>query len=212
MDFLKLLFEKWTIPKQIKTDNGEPFGVPSRDSVPIMSIWLAGWGITPILNRPRRPQDNAVVERNQGTSSRWAEAYECHTVEELQINLDKASRDQVNLYPVTRLKNQTRAVAFKCFWDNPRPYSMAIFDAQKSNDFLGMAKVQRKVNGGGGVFLYGKELWLGRKHKKEIVSAQFDPIQIGWTVKDKNGIDLKHIPDSRFSYQEDCTLILQRTS
>jgi transposase InsO family protein len=67
------LFTKWGLPKAFRTDNGMPFGLPSRDSIPIMSLWLKGWGIHPILNRPKHPQDNAKVERAQGTSSRWAE-------------------------------------------------------------------------------------------------------------------------------------------
>ena len=55
------LFREWGIPQALRSDNGEPFGVPSRDVVPFMSLWLAAWGIRPILNRPRRPTDNPNV-------------------------------------------------------------------------------------------------------------------------------------------------------
>ena len=86
--FLLQMFKKWGFPKAIKTDNGAPFGLPSRDAIPIMSLWLTAWGIKPLLNRPKRPQDNGTVERAQGTSSRWAEIKKATDVKDLQQRLD----------------------------------------------------------------------------------------------------------------------------
>ncbi|MEZ4991386.1 MAG: hypothetical protein R2824_13270 [Saprospiraceae bacterium] len=85
------IFKQWGLPKAIRTDNGAPFGVPSRDVVPVMSLWLIAWGIQPILNRPRRPEQNAHVESNQGTSQRWAEVKQCQNLQQMQLRLDEAA-------------------------------------------------------------------------------------------------------------------------
>src|SRR5882672_9423518 len=93
------IFHKWGLPKVIKTDNGSPFGVPTRDVVPVMSLWLKGWGIHPVLNRPRRPQDNAKVERMQGTSCRWAEVDKASNAKDLQDRLNRVIIDSLEKYP-----------------------------------------------------------------------------------------------------------------
>jgi len=114
------LFRQWGMPKAVRNDNGEPFGVPTRDVVPIMSLWLAAWGIRPILNRPRRPTDNANVENNQGTSARWAETYRCASAGQMQERLDEAARCQRETYKVTRLGKVTRKELFSELYENPR--------------------------------------------------------------------------------------------
>ena len=42
---------------------------------PGLELWLAGLGVEVRANPPRRPQDNGVVERSQGTGKRWAEPH-----------------------------------------------------------------------------------------------------------------------------------------
>lgn len=193
------LFGQWGMPLAIRTDNGDPFGVPTRDVIPIMSLWLLAWGITPILNRPRRPQDNAKVESNQGTVSRWAEVYECQTLEQMQERLDDACALQRDRYPVKRIGKASRSDVFGDLYTIVRPFELAIFDEQKAFHYLAQAVYPRKVSSGGSTDIYRKSFQVGAAHKGKTVFVKFDPDNIGWLFFDQHGNLLKMIPDPRFS-------------
>ena len=79
---LRLAFGRWGRPERIRVDNGAPWG-SSGDLPTDLALWLIGLGIEMIWNTPRRPQENGVVERSQGTAKRWAEPRACATAEEL---------------------------------------------------------------------------------------------------------------------------------
>lgn len=193
------LFREWGMPKAVRSDNGEPFGVPTRDVVPIMSLWLAAWGIRPILNRPRRPTDNANVENNQGTSARWAEAYGCAGAGQMQQRLDEAARCQREAYKVTRLGKVTRKELFPELYENPRKFDEALFDEKRAYALLSQAVYPRKVSSAGTVAIYSKNFSVGLKHKGTVLFCKFSPKDIAWLCLDKDQHILKTIPDERFS-------------
>ena len=193
------MFKKWGLPKAIKTDNGDPFGVPTRDVIPIMSLWLTGWGITPILNRPRHPQDNAQVERAQGTSSRWAEIEKATDAQDLQRRLDIIIAEQRDKYPVKRLKFATRTKVFPELYDNKRLLADKTFDIQDVYTFLSSKILQRKVSSTGIIALYSKHLQVHQKFKGQFVFLKFNGQKIGWEVVNNKNEFLKFIPDERFS-------------
>lgn len=193
------LFRQWGLPLAIRTDNGEPFGVPTRDVIPIMSLWLAAWGVAPILNRPRRPQDNAKVESNQGTASRWAEVYKCQGLEQMQAHLDEVCALQRDHFPVKRIGKATRGEVFKELYTVARPFEQAVFDEQKAYCYLAQAVYPRKVSACGTVSIYDKPFQAGAQHKGKTVFVKFDPASVGWLVLDTQGTLLKTIPDPRFS-------------
>ena len=193
------LFKKWGRPQSIKTDNGDPFGVPTRDVIPVMSLWLIGWGITPILNRPRHPQDNAKVERAQGTSSRWAEIEKATNAEDLQERLDIIIAEQRDKYPVKRLKSATRAKVFPEIYDNKRLFDDKTFDIQATYAFLSSKILQRKVSSTGIIALYSKHLQVHQKFKGQYLFLKFNAQKIGWDVVNCNNDFLKFIPDERFA-------------
>ena len=197
--FLLELFTKWGLPKAFRTDNGMPFGLPSRDAIPIMSLWLKGWGINPILNRPKHPQDNAQVERAQGTSSRWAEVHKAADIVDLQRKLDLIIQEQRDKYPVKRLKNAYRTQVFSNLYDVMRPFDDQKFDIKAVYDFLGSKTLQRKVAVCGNVSIYGKALYIASKLKGALVFCKFDPIKHQWIIYNSNKEVLKSLPDNRFS-------------
>ena len=193
------IFGKWGLPKVIKTDNGAPFGVPSRDVIPLMSLWLKGWKIHPVLNRPSRPQDNPKVERAQGTSSRWAEIHKAGDAQDLQNRLDLIIKEHLDKYPVKRLGGVTRRKLFPALYDNPRKIDLDQFDISEAYTFLALKTLQRKVALSGTVALYGKTFQVHAKFKRQFVSIKFNPAQTAWDVFDQNGILIKSIEDTRFS-------------
>jgi len=192
-------FKQWGLPKAIRTDNGEPFGVPSRDAVPILSLWLVAWGIQPILNRPRRPQDNSKVERNQGTVGCWAEVDNCPNVETLQARLDETADFQRNYYRVRKIGNTPRTELFKDLLQIKRPFIESAFDETKAYEFLAQSVYIRKVSSGGTISIHSKHFQAGFKHRQQFVIVKFDPTTTAWNVLDMNQTIIKTIPDERFS-------------
>lgn len=192
-------FQKWGLPKAIRTDNGEPFGVPSRDAVPILSLWLLAWGVQPILNRPRKPQDNSKVERNQGTAGSWAEVYNCPNIDTLQVRLDEAADFQRNHYRVRKIGNVPRTALFKEILQIKRPFEEATFDEKKAYEFLAKVIYPRKVSSGGTICIHSKHFQAGFQYRGQIVFAKFDPSCIAWIVLGANQQIIKTIPDQRFS-------------
>lgn len=192
-------FQTWGLPKAIRTDNGNPFGVPTRDAVPILSLWLLAWGIQPILNRPRRPQDNAKVERNQGTAARWAEVDNCPDVQTLQSRLHEAAEMQRHHYRVRKIGNVARSTLFKDLLQIKRPFVQTEFDEKKAYEYLAKAIYPRRVSSAGAICIHSKPFQAGYQHRGKVVFVKFDPAHIAWTVLDENQHILKIIPDPRFS-------------
>lgn len=196
---LLLVFHKWGLPKVIKSDNGAPFGIPSRDVVPVMSLWLKGWNVQPVLNRPRRPQDNAKVERTQGTSSRWAEISKASDAQDLQNRLNGIIKEHLDKYPVKRLGFITRSSVFPDLYTKQRRLDESQFDINTVYAFLSDKPLQRKVAISGSMALYGKVFQVHVRFKRQFVALKFNPHKIGWEVFEQNGTLIKFIPDQRFS-------------
>ena len=95
---LRLVFHRWGRPWRLRLDNGIPWGamvdLPSE-----LTLWLLGLDIGMTFNPPRRPQNNGVIERSQGTGKRWAEPGACANAEELQRRLKDMDVIQREEYP-----------------------------------------------------------------------------------------------------------------
>jgi transposase InsO family protein len=199
----------WALPRAIRTDNGEPFGVTTRDVVPIMSLWLKAYGVDHILNRPRQPQHNAKVERAQGTTSRWAEVHKCANIAQLQQWLTEACSIQREKYPVTRLGNVSRAERYKSLFDKKRPFEKAVFDERKAYDYLAKAVMPRKVSSSGNITIYSKVFSVEQKNKGKVMMVKFDPDDVQWFVFYQSSDLCKTLPDVRFSKENLFSLTCQ---
>lgn len=199
------------MPKAIRTDNGLPFGVPCRDVVSMMSLWLKAWGIIPVLNRPRRPTDNPKVERAQGTTSRWAEVGKCANLTVLQQQLDEACLIQREKYPVLRLGKVTRAELFQSLEAKTRPFSQATFDEAKAYEHLSKLVMPRKVAENGMIVIYDKTFSVGAEHKRKTVFVKAKPDMPQWTVLDEKANIIKVLADPRFEREQLFNLTCQRT-
>lgn len=96
---LRAAFERRGLPRQLRVDNGKPWGSRS-DLPPVLALWLIGLGVAVNWNDPCCPQQNGVVERSQGTAKRWAEPHACRDPAELQVRLDADDLLQRERYPV----------------------------------------------------------------------------------------------------------------
>lgn len=191
-------FKQWGMPLAIRTDNGSPLGAPSRAVIPIMSLWLAAWGVRHILNRPRIPTDNPNVENNQATSARWAEIHTCKDLDQVEEKLEEAGHFQRDHFKVSRLGKVTRKALYERLYNNPRPFHKVKFEVNKAYQLLAQAIYPRKVSKNGNVSIYRKTFSVGAPNRGLTVLICFDPQQIAWVCKDQNKQVLKVLPDPRF--------------
>lgn len=203
----------WGKPQSVRLDNGRPLGDPQRKSFPTLGLWLTALGIEVIYNRPRRPTDNASVERMQQTTKNWAEIGQAENLEDLRTKLDWASSIQREKYKVSRLSNQTRKEAFPQLWNNTNSYSQDDFDANRAFQHLTNYLFARVVSKNGVISLYGNSYSIGKKMMNSDVSVRFDSENKLWLVFDKTGTLIKELKARNFTENHLWNLTLcQRTS
>src|SRR5262249_50752567 len=119
---LREAFTRWGVPRRLRVDKGTRWG-SWNDLPPALALWLIGLGIDVVWNDPRRPQQNGVVERSQGTGKRWAEPHTCSSVAELQRRLDEDDALQRERYPLPA--GGSRWEVFAGLTHSGRPYAAA---------------------------------------------------------------------------------------
>lgn len=176
------IFERRNKPGSFRVDNGEPFGTPCNDTPPPLALWLIGYDVDVIWNKPRCPQMNGVVEHLQDTSSRWAEVNTCPSCEVLQHRLDEQARVQRSVFPVTRLKNQTRLQAFPLLEKSERTWNPADFDPQRVYDFLAKKIFPRKISISGQIRHFGQRIYVHTALKGLVVHIKLDIKTMEWVI------------------------------
>lgn len=179
---LEEVFERRNKPGAVRVDNGEPFGSPSTDTAPPLSLWLIAHDIDVIWNKPRCPRMNGVVERMQDTSCRWAEIYRCGSYEELQQRLDREAVVQRRHFPVTRLKNKTRLEAFPDLEKSGRLWEPRAFCPNRVYEFLSKRTFTRKVSSNGQIQHAGQRIGGLSKFKCFYVQVKFNPHDLHWEI------------------------------
>lgn len=207
-DTLICIFKKWGKPKAIRVDNGEPFGSSDPSTTTELALWLIGYGIHVIWNKPGCPQQNGKVERNQSTSKRWSEILTCTNFEMGQKRLDEAARVQRDDFPVSRLKNKTRKDVFEQLYHILRPWKDQDFDPNRVYSFLKTKKYVRKVSSNKQITHFGHQPHIGTSYKGQYVSLRLETIEqnqeqsiLNWLVYDAAGKFIKKIDASYLSKQ-----------
>jgi hypothetical protein len=192
---LRRAFGRWGRPERFRVDNGTPWG-SSGDLPPELALWLIGLGVGVTWNPPRRPQDNGVVERSQGTAKRWAEPGTCAGAAELQRRLEEMDGIQRQEYP--SLRGRSRLEAFPQLSHSGRAYSPAWERAHWSLEaaaaHLAGYAVPRRVDKSGMVSLYNRNHYVGVLHRGGTVYAMFDPESKEWVFADERGQQLRCRP------------------
>jgi hypothetical protein len=179
----------------LRVDNGAPWG--TRGDLPTdLELWLLGVEVGVAPNPPRRPQDNGVVERSQGTGKRWGEPWTCASPEELQERFDALDEIQRREYP--SIAGRSRWEAFPGLVHSGRAYTPAWEEehwelARVAAALAGYA-VRRRVDASGTISLYNRRHYIGSIHKKKDVYAMFDPERYEWVVADDEGRQLSRQP------------------
>jgi hypothetical protein len=190
--FLRRAFRRWGRPLRIRVDNGVPWG-SSGDLPTDLALWLLGLGVETVLNPPRTPQNNGVVERSQGTGKRWAEPWTCATAEELEQRLRIADHIQREEYP--SISGSSRAAAYPDLHHSGRDYSRAWerthWSLERVLAHLADYAVRRKVDKGGTVSLYNKHHYAGKIHASKIIYVTIDPLRQQWIFTDDNDNQLR---------------------
>jgi hypothetical protein len=197
---LRRAFARWGRPERFRVDNGVPWG--SAGDLPTdLALWLIGLGIGVDWNPPRRPQDNGVVERSQGTAKRWAEPGACATAAELQRRLEEMDGIQRQEYPSVR--GRSRLEAFPELAHSGRVYTPAWERAHWSlaavAAHLAGYAVPRRVDKSGTVSVYNRNHYVGKIHAGKTVHVMFDPEAIEWIFADEKGQQLRSRPATEIS-------------
>ena len=117
-----MAFGRWGLPGSFRVDNGWPWGALG-DFPTELALWLIGLGVAMHWNNPRRPQENGVIERSQGTSARWCEPWTCRSPAELQSRLERMDRLYGEVYPYRN--RRSRLEVFPNLVHTGRPYDRA---------------------------------------------------------------------------------------
>lgn len=146
-----------------------------------------------IWNPARRPQDNGVVERSQGTGKRWGEPETCHDPNELQGRLDKMDRIQREVYP--SINGRSRWQAFPGLQKVDRPYSKAWekknWDIQLVLNHMANENALRRVDRKGQVSVYGRNHYVGKIHQGQDIYVFLDPVDREWVFATSEGVQLR---------------------
>jgi transposase InsO family protein len=197
---LRALFADWGLPGALRVDNGAPWGSP-RDPPPDLALWAIGLGVAVRHNRPRRCQENGVVERSHGVLGAWAEPAACADAAALQTALTAASRYQREAYPA--IGGASRATAFPALMAGGRPFDpareAAAFDERRVWTYLAGKRWRRRVDKAGQISVYHRALGVGKRWKGQEVALQFDAEAVAWVVRDDRGAELVRHPAAELS-------------
>ena len=181
-------------------DNGGPWG-SAGDRPTDLALWLIGLGIAGAWNPPRRPPDNGVGERSQGTAKRWAAPQDCNSPEERQRRLEEMDGIQRQEYPSVR--GRSRSEAFPQLAHSGRAYTPAWERvhwalAAVAAHLAGYA-VRRRVDRSGTVSLYNQNYYVGKIHERKTVYVMFDPEVFEGIFAAEEGRQLRHQPATEIS-------------
>lgn len=186
---LRQAFSQWGRPERFRVDNGTPWG-SAGDWPTDLALWLIGLGVDMIWNPPRRPQDNGVVERSQGTGKRWGEPKTCRDPQELQRRLDDMDRIQRQVYP--SIHGRSRCEAFPELRRRIQPYSHAwekrVWNIELVKAHLSNYSVPRRVDRKGQVSLYNRNHYVGKQYSGIDIYVQFDPVDGEWIFATAAGV------------------------
>lgn len=188
-------FGRWGLPRAVRVDNGSPWGT-WNDWPPALALWLIGLGVQVLWNDPRRPQQNGVVERSQGTGKRWAEPGACADEAELQRRLAADDRRQREAYPFQA--GRSRSQVYPGLAHSGRGYD-PVADRDRCDFAAVLAHlagyaVPRQVDRSGTISVWNRTHYVGPGQAGRSVWVRLDPLEVQWVIAAADGAQLRVKP------------------
>lgn len=195
---LRAVFVRWGLPRQLRMDRDPLWIGSTRLEWPgTFLLWLVGLGITPVINRPGRPTDNAQIERLQRTwFSDVGRGARVDSSTQLQAQSDVAWHDRRHYLPSRNrhCKGRPPAVAFPELMHTGRPFHPAqetdLFLMARVYDYLANWEWQRKVGDKGQISMADYNRLISKQHRGQIVKVRFDASQAHFVARDMAGEQL----------------------
>lgn len=135
------------------------------------------------------------MERNQGTTARWADPAQCEDYLDLQCQLNQAIIDQRENYRTRTCGGKTRAEQFPELFRNHRKFHFRDFDMKRAYEYLSKGSWQRKISSIGTANVFGATYQVGYPHRNKELTVLFEKDKIQWLFCDaQNGLVLKALP------------------
>jgi Homeodomain-like domain len=210
---LRQAFTRWGRPRRLRVDNGAPWGSAGDLPTPL-ALWVLGLDVALTWNRPRRPRDNAVVERSQGVSQRWVEPHTCADAQELQRRLDRMDGIQRDQYPSKG--GQSRTHAYPRLAHARRDYSSRWearhWSLPRILESLSEYAVVRRVDRCGKVWLYDRSYAVGKAWAEHEVYVTLDAETREWSFQDATGHEIRRQPARQLTRANVRTLQIGRSA
>jgi hypothetical protein len=161
----------------------------------MLPLWLVGYGIEPIWNRPAQPTDNAKVERAQATRANWADLATYSDITDLREKLKQVILTQRERYPVRRLNDRTRQQAYPAIDVPLRQFEVVDFDYKRVLHFLQTRCWHRKASKIAVISFYYQRWFLSRTVADQWVSVRLDASSNEWVIFTASGEFIKSFPN-----------------
>lgn len=195
---MQTVFTRWGLPRQLRMDRDPLWIGSTRLEWPgTFLLWLVGLDVLPVINRAKRPTDNAQVERTNRT---WMDhvgrGARVASHAQLQRQSDEAWHDRRHYLPSRNRHCNGRppAVVFPELVHTGRPYHPAqeatLFSMPRVYRYLAQWEWQRKVDKSGCISMADYNRLISKQHKGQIVKVRFDAAQAHFIARDVAGTKL----------------------
>lgn len=199
---LRRAFSLWGLPLEVQTDNdGEFVNIADRTFPSLFTLWLFGLGIVHVLSHPRRPTDQAQVERQHRSQGDFV--WKDQTFDRIEA-LQQALDDQTQLYnhafpsQAAHCQGNPPLSVFPTARNSGRPYhpdlEWELFDMQRVDTFLAQFVWTRKVACNGVVHIAGECYSLGKARKGQFVAVRFLPGSRSFRFESADGAEIMVLP------------------